>query len=97
MRAARRLGLLVLLFVLKLFATTRESRLGLIRRHLLTVAVHGRDDRRRVRSRSSRRCTYRSTSTSRPSRMVGMGGMVGGGTGAAMTAVVMIFEMTLDY
>ncbi len=29
--------------------------------------------------------------------MVGMGAMVGGGTGAAMTAVVMIFEMTLDY
>jgi CIC family chloride channel protein len=29
--------------------------------------------------------------------MVGMGAMVGGGTGAAMTAVVMIFEMTRDY
>lgn len=29
--------------------------------------------------------------------MVGMGAMVGGGTGAAMTAVAMIFEMTLDY
>jgi chloride channel protein, CIC family len=29
--------------------------------------------------------------------MVGMGAMVGGGTGAVMTAVVMIFEMTLDY
>ncbi|MBI1211088.1 MAG: chloride channel protein [Alphaproteobacteria bacterium] len=29
--------------------------------------------------------------------MVGMGAMVGGGTGAAMTAVTMIFEMTLDY
>jgi CIC family chloride channel protein len=29
--------------------------------------------------------------------MVGMGAMVGSGTGAAMTAVVMIFEMTLDY
>ncbi len=28
--------------------------------------------------------------------MVGMGAMVGGGTGAAMTAVTMIFEMTLD-
>ncbi len=29
--------------------------------------------------------------------MVGMGAMVGGGTGAAMTAVVMIFEMTRSY
>jgi CIC family chloride channel protein len=29
--------------------------------------------------------------------MVGMGSMVGGGTGAAMTAVIMIFEMTRDY
>ncbi len=29
--------------------------------------------------------------------MVGMGAVVGGGTGAAMTAVAMVFEMTLDY
>ncbi|HUO12261.1 MAG TPA: chloride channel protein, partial [Caulobacteraceae bacterium] len=29
--------------------------------------------------------------------MVGMGAMVGGGTGAVMTAVVMVFEMTLNY
>ncbi len=29
--------------------------------------------------------------------LVGMGAMVGGGTGAAMTAVTMIFEMTRDY
>jgi CIC family chloride channel protein len=29
--------------------------------------------------------------------MVGMGAMVGGGTGAAMTAVTMTFEMTRDY
>jgi CIC family chloride channel protein len=29
--------------------------------------------------------------------MVGMAAMIGGGTGAAMTAVTMIFEMTLDY
>jgi CIC family chloride channel protein len=29
--------------------------------------------------------------------IVGMGAMVGGATGAAMTAVTMIFEMTLDY
>jgi CIC family chloride channel protein len=29
--------------------------------------------------------------------MVGMGAMVGGGTGAVMTAVIMVFEMTLSY
>jgi CIC family chloride channel protein len=29
--------------------------------------------------------------------IVGMGAMVGGGTGAVMTAITMIFEMTLDY
>ncbi len=29
--------------------------------------------------------------------MIGMAAMVGGGTGAAMTAVTMIFEMTRDY
>lgn len=29
--------------------------------------------------------------------IVGMGAMVGGATGAVMTAIVMIFEMTLDY
>jgi CIC family chloride channel protein len=29
--------------------------------------------------------------------MVGMGAMVGGGTGAAMTAITMVFEMTRDY
>lgn len=29
--------------------------------------------------------------------IVGMGAMVGGGTGAAMTAVTMVFEMTRDY
>jgi H+/Cl- antiporter ClcA len=29
--------------------------------------------------------------------MVGMGTMVGGGTGAAMTVVTIIFEMTRDY
>ena len=29
--------------------------------------------------------------------MVGMGAMVGSATGAALTAVAMIFEMTLDY
>jgi CIC family chloride channel protein len=29
--------------------------------------------------------------------MVGMGAMVGGGTGAVMTAITMIFEMTRDY
>ncbi len=39
-----------------------------------------------------------STDVSLPAfAMVGMGAMVGGATGAAMTAVTMIFEMTRDY
>jgi CIC family chloride channel protein len=29
--------------------------------------------------------------------VAGMAGMVGGATGAAVTAIVMIFEMTLNY
>jgi CIC family chloride channel protein len=41
---------------------------------------------------------FPSTGVSVPAfAMVGMAAMVGGGTGAAMTAVTMIFEMTLDY
>ena len=32
-----------------------------------------------------------------PDAVIGMAAMVGGGTGAAMTAVTMIFEMTRDY
>ncbi len=41
---------------------------------------------------------YPSPDISVPSfAMVGMAAMVGGGTGAAMTAVTMIFEMTRDY
>jgi CIC family chloride channel protein len=41
---------------------------------------------------------YPSPDISIPSfAMVGMAAMVGGGTGAAMTAVTMIFEMTRDY
>jgi CIC family chloride channel protein len=35
--------------------------------------------------------------TATTAAMVGMAAMVGGGTGAAMTAVTMIFEMTRDY
>jgi len=41
---------------------------------------------------------FPSTDVSVPAfAMVGMAAMVGGSTGAAMTAVTMIFEMTLDY
>ncbi len=32
-----------------------------------------------------------------PFAIIGMAGMVGGGTGAAMTAILMLFEMTRDY
>ena len=43
-------------------------------------------------------CCIRRSPISVPAfAMVGMGAMVGGGTGAAMTAVTMIFEMTRDY
>ena len=36
-------------------------------------------------------------STAATGAIIGMAAMVGGGTGAAMTAVTMIFEMTRDY
>ena len=44
-----------------------QPRFGFLGRHLLAVAVHGRDDRRRLRRRFSLRCICRSPSTSRPS------------------------------
>ena len=74
-----------------------QPRLGLVGRHLLAVAVHGRDDRRRLRRGARSRCICRSPINVPSFAMVGMGAMVGGGTGAVMTAVTMIFEMTRDY
>ena len=73
-----------------------QPRLGLVGRHLLAVAVHGRDAGRRLRLAARRPGLHMPLSV--PAfAMVGMGAMVGGGTGAVMTAVTMIFEMTLDY
>ncbi len=64
-----------------------QPRLGLLGRHLLAVAVHGRDARRGLRA-PRRRCFSRLAARALPAfAMVGMGAMVGGGTGAAMTAV----------
>ncbi len=74
-----------------------QPRFGLVGRHLLAVAVHGGDDRRRLRVAADCCCTCRADINVPAFAMVGMGAMVGGGTGAAMTAVTMIFEMTRDY
>ena len=86
---------MALLFVCKLLATTLSlgsgSSGGIFSPSLFMGATIGG-----AFGRSSRRCTY--PALRRPTfAMVGMGAMVGGGTGAAMTAVAMIFEMTRDY
>ena len=92
----RSFWLLALLFVCKAAGDLAQPRLGLVGRHLLALAVHGRDAGRR----RSRRCCNAlgfAVPLSVPAfAMVGMGAMVGGGTGAVMTAVAMIFEMTLE-
>ena len=81
----------------KLLATSISLGVGLVGRHFLAVAVHGLDARRRLR-RAGRRDAPAGLAISVPAfAMVGMGAMVGGATGAAMTAVTMIFEMTRDY
>ena len=88
---------LLLLYVCKLLATSLEPGLRLVGRHLLAIAVHGRDAGWRVRRSARMRC-FPGLPISVPAfAMVGMGTMVGGGTGAAMTAVAMVFEMTRDY
>ena len=89
-------GLLALLFVLKLLATTDQPRLRRLRRHLLALALPRRDARRRLRRR--RRHHPAACRLDRPSAaIVGMAAMVGAGTGGVMTAIVMVFEMTRDY
>ncbi len=74
-----------------------QPRLGRVGRHLLAVALHGRDARRRVRRARSRAMHPVEGVGVATCAMIGMAAMVGGGTGAAMTAVTMIFEMTRDY
>ena len=59
--------LLGLLFVCKVLATSTQPRLGLVGRHLLAVAVHGRDARRRLRRAARRQRACRSRSASPPS------------------------------
>ncbi len=74
-----------------------EPRFRLVGRHLLALAVHGRDPGRGLRGRCSTPPGLPLQLSVPAFAMVGMGAMVGGGTGAVMTAVAMIFEMTLDY
>ena len=90
-------GFLLLLLRLQAVRHLGQPRLRLVGRHLLAVAVHGRDARRRVRRAWSAMLCPACRSASPAFAMVGMGAMVGSGTGAAMTAVTMIFEMTRDY
>ncbi|HEY6434511.1 MAG TPA: chloride channel protein [Acetobacteraceae bacterium] len=87
---------LVLLFVCKLFATTVSlgsgSSGGIFSPSLFMGATLG------AAFASLVGAVLPGVPVSLPAfAMVGMGAMVGGPTGAAMTAVTMIFEMTLDY
>ena len=75
---------------------TLESRFRCFRGNFFTVAFYGCDSRRRI-------CAVAKAILPLPKlsvpafAIVGMAAMVGGATGAAMTAVTMIFEMTRDY
>ncbi len=74
-----------------------ESRFRLVGRHILALPVHGREPRRRICS-DDPADFFPTLPISVPAfAMVGMGTMVGSGTGAALTAVAMVFEMTRDY
>lgn len=89
-------GFLLLLFVCKLFATTISlgsgSSGGIFSPSLFMGASLG------AAFASLVAAVLPGVPVSLPAfAMVGMGAMVGGGTGAAMTAVTMIFEMTRDY
>ena len=88
--------LLAVLFVCKLLATSLSSRLGFVGRYFLAIALHGGDAGRRIGAVAH--AIYPSPDLNIASfAMVGMAAMVGGATGAVMTAVTMIFEMTRDY
>ena len=89
-------GLLLLLFVCKLLATSLSlgsgSSGGIFSPSLFMGATIG------GAFAALLSLLFPSLAINVPSfAMVGMGAMVGGGTGAAMTAVTMIFEMTRDY
>src|SRR5581483_7205318 len=73
-----------------------QPRRRFVGRHLFALAVHGRQPRGAFAAAAA--LALPGLPIDIPAfAMVGMGAMVGGGTGAAMTAVTMIFEMTLDY
>ena len=89
-------GLLALLFICKLFATTVSlgsgASGGIFSPSLYMGATIG------GAFASALTALHLPLDINVPSfAMVGMAAMVGGGTGAAMTAVTMIFEMTRDY
>jgi CIC family chloride channel protein len=89
-------GFLMILFVAKLFATSVSlgsgSSGGIFSPSLFMGAAVG------AAFAAVAQAVVPGVPVSLPAfAMVGMGAMVGGGTGAAMTAVTMIFEMTRDY
>ena len=73
-----------------------QPRLRRLGRHFFAVALHGRDAWRRLRA-SGQHDPSAAEANVATFAIVGMAAMVAGGTGAAMTAVTMIFEMTRDY
>ena len=73
-----------------------DARLGGLGRHLFPGIFHGRHAGRGLRL-AARQVFPGAGDRSPAFAVAGMAGMVGGSTGAAMTAIVMIFEMTLDY
>ena len=74
-----------------------EPRLGCVGRRFLAIAVHGRNASAAA-SALVVNAVHPIAGLSVPTcAIIGMAAMVGGGTGAAMTAVTMIFEMTRDY
>jgi CIC family chloride channel protein len=89
-------GFLLILFIAKLLATSVSlgsgSSGGIFSPSLFMGAALG------AAFASAMQTVFPGTPVTLPAfAIVGMGAMVGGGTGAAMTAVTMIFEMTLDY
>jgi chloride channel protein, CIC family len=89
-------GFLLILFIAKLLATSVSlgsgSSGGIFSPSLFMGATLG------AAFASAIQTMFPGTPLTLPAfAIVGMGAMVGGGTGAAMTAVTMIFEMTLDY
>ena len=89
-------GLLALLFICKLLATSLSlgsgSSGGIFSPSLFMGATIGA-----AFAATMNACHLPLTLSVPAFAIIGMGAMVGGGTGAVMTAVTMIFEMTRDY